>query len=577
MILADEKIRRQALEPDQSFIVQAPAGSGKTELLIQRYLKLLGLANYPEEILAMTFTRKAAAEMKERILSALTEAQTPTSRGGNEQGLVEPGGAIASSKKPLQATSGGSPRPEESHHKITWELAQKVLEQDRLREWQLMDNPARLRIVTIDSFCSSLTRRMPLLSRMGTNLDIQENAKNLYRETARIILSLTENETNPYGELVRNILRHIDNSKEDFIKRIVQLLEKRDQWMISFFDPRDNLETHPLNDSARQDLEQTMAGLIQSRMGELQDLFCPEIQQKILQIANYSGRNIDNPSHPCACLANLLSFPDTTIDSLKIWKGLAHLFLTQDKLPAYRKQANVKLGFPLGKNDEAKKMKNEFVQLVDSLQENPTLLPALARVKKLPRGHFTDSEWDLLKSTIRLLAEINKSLKKVFSSRQITDFTEISLSAINGLIHRDENGQERPTDLLFYLDCKIHHFLVDEYQDTSYKQEELLRKLTAEWSDEDSKTLFIVGDPKQSIYRFRDAEVGLFIKIQKRGLGSLPLKTLSLESNFRSQKKLVDWVNACFQKIFPKHNDPCLLYTSPSPRDVEESRMPSSA
>jgi len=558
LILADEKIRRQALEPDQSFIVQAPAGSGKTELLIQRYLKLLGLANYPEEILAMTFTRKAAAEMKERILSALTEAQTPTSRGGNEQGLVEPGGAIASSKKPLQATSGGSPRPEESHHKITWELAQKVLEQDRLREWQLMDNPARLRIVTIDSFCSSLTRRMPLLSRMGTNLDIQENAKNLYRETARIILSLTENETNPYGELVRNILRHIDNSKEDFIKRIVQLLEKRDQWMISFFDPRDNLETHPLNDSARQDLEQTMAGLIQSRMGELQDLFCPEIQQKILQIANYSGRNIDNPSHPCACLANLLSFPDTTIDSLKIWKGLAHLFLTQDKLPAYRKQANVKLGFPPGKNDEAKKMKNEFVQLVDSLQENPTLLPALARVKKLPRGHFTDSEWDLLKSTIRLLAEINKSLKKVFSSRQITDFTEISLSAINGLVHRDENGQERPTDLLFYLDCKIHHFLVDEYQDTSYKQEELLRKLTAEWSDEDSKTLFIVGDPKQSIYRFRDAEVGLFIKIQKRGLGSLPLKTLSLESNFRSQKKLVDWVNACFQKIFPKHNDPDL-------------------
>ncbi len=526
-MLADEKVRKQALEPDQSFIVQAPAGSGKTELLIQRYLKLLGLANFPEEILAMTFTRKAAAEMKERILSALTIAQT-------------------------------RPCPEQMHAKLTWKLAQKVLEQNELRQWQLMDNPARLRIVTIDSFCSSLTRRMPLLSRMGTNLDIQENAKNLYRETARIILSLTENETNPYGELVRNILRHIDNSKEDFIKRIVQLLEKRDQWMISFFDPRDNLETHPLNDSARQDLEQTMAGLIQSRMGELQDLFCPEIQQKILQIANYSGRNIDNPSHPCACLANLLSFPDTTIDSLKIWKGLAHLFLTQDKLPAYRKQANVKLGFPLGKNDEAKKMKNEFVQLVDSLQENPTLLPALARVKKLPRGHFTDSEWDLLKSTIRLLAEINKSLKKVFSSRQITDFTEISLSAINGLIHRDENGQERPTDLLFYLDCKIHHFLVDEYQDTSYKQEELLHKLTAEWSDGDGKTLFIVGDPKQSIYRFRDAEVGLFIKIQKRGLGSLRLKTLALESNFRSQKHLVDWVNTCFQKIFPKHNDPNL-------------------
>ena len=102
-MLVDENIRRQALEPDQSFIVQAPAGSGKTELLIQRYLKLLGLANFPEEILAMTFTRKAAAEMKERILSVLTIAQTQQC-------------------------------PEESHHKITWNLAQKVLEQNRLRE-----------------------------------------------------------------------------------------------------------------------------------------------------------------------------------------------------------------------------------------------------------------------------------------------------------------------------------------------------------------------------------------------------------------------------------------------------------
>ncbi|MBT3414735.1 MAG: UvrD-helicase domain-containing protein, partial [Nitrospina sp.] len=452
MILADEKARKQALKPDQSFIVQAPAGSGKTELLIQRYLKLLGLANFPEEILAMTFTRKAAAEMKERILSALTTAQTQRC-------------------------------PKQVHAKFTWELAQKVLEQDQKREWNLMDNPARLRIVTIDSFCSSLTRRMPLLSRMGTTLNIQENAKSLYRETARIILNLTENKTNPYGELVRNILRHIDNSKEDFIKRIVQLLEKRDQWMISFFDPRENLATHSLSDGSRKKLEQTMANLIQSRMGELKDLFTPELQQSILKLANYSGRNLENenPPSPCTCLGELKGFPEISIENLEIWKGLAHLFLTGNN--GYRKTVDKRLGFPAGK--DAKDMKEEFLNLVSSLQENPALLPALAKIKKLPRGHFTDGEWDLLKSTIWLLAEINKSLKEVFSSRQITDFTEISLSAIKGLVQKDENGQESPTDLLFYLDCKIQHFLVDEYQDTSYKQEELLHKLTSEWSAED--------------------------------------------------------------------------------------------
>ncbi|MBT5868915.1 MAG: UvrD-helicase domain-containing protein, partial [Nitrospinaceae bacterium] len=291
MTLADASIRRQALQPDRSFIVQAPAGSGKTELLIQRYLKLLGLASLPEEILAMTFTRKAAAEMKERILSALTQAQT-------------------------------QPKPEQAHALLTWDLATKVLQQDKVKQWQLMDNPARLRIVTIDSFCASLTRRMPLLSRMGAGLDIQENAKSLYREAAKNLLHLAESLNNPYGELVRNILRHIDNSKEDFIKRIVQLLEKRDQWMISFFDPSENMETHPLDDVARQKLEKTMAGLIQSRLDNLKNLFTPEIQQQLLKLGNYSGQNLNqsNLSHPCTCLKDLQQFPDTIIANLEIWK-----------------------------------------------------------------------------------------------------------------------------------------------------------------------------------------------------------------------------------------------------------------
>ena len=534
MTLADASIRRQALQPDRSFIVQAPAGSGKTELLIQRYLKLLGLASLPEEILAMTFTRKAAAEMKERILSALTQAQT-------------------------------QPKPEQAHALLTWDLATKVLQQDKVKQWQLMDNPARLRIVTIDSFCASLTRRMPLLSRMGAGLDIQENAKSLYREAAKNLLHLAESLNNPYGELVRNILRHIDNSKEDFIKRIVQLLEKRDQWMISFFDPSENMETHPLDDVARQKLEKTMAGLIQSRLDNLNNLFTPEIQQQLLKLGNYSGQNLNqsNLSHPCTCLGDLQQFPDTTIANLEIWKGFAHLLLTQNN--EWRKTVNVKAGFPSDKNDHAKAMKKDYSELIELLKTSPTLLTTLASIKRLPRSHFTDAEWDLLKSTIRLLAEINKQLKNVFSSRQITDFTEISLSAISSLSQADEGGQEFPTDLLFYLDCKIRHFLVDEYQDTSYKQEELLRKLTSEWSDEDGKTLFIVGDPKQSIYRFRDAEVGLFLKTQERGLGNLQLTTLSLESNFRSQKKLVDWVNACFQRIFPEQDDPNLGAISYSP------------
>src|SRR5512146_922212 len=117
--VADAAVRRQALDPNGSFIVQAPAGSGKTELLIQRYLVLLARVEHPESIVAITFTRKAAAEMRFRLVEALQRA-------------------------------AGDEAAEQEHARFTWELARAALARDRERDWQLLRNPARLRILTID-------------------------------------------------------------------------------------------------------------------------------------------------------------------------------------------------------------------------------------------------------------------------------------------------------------------------------------------------------------------------------------------------------------------------------------------
>lgn len=533
--IADAKDREQALDLTRSFIVQAPAGSGKTELLIQRYLRLLGVVQFPEQILAVTFTRKAAGEMKSRIIAALNTAQNPTP-------------------------------PESEHERKTWQLAKTALAQNSRENWSLLENPARLKIQTIDSFCAGLTQQMPILSKTGGGLSIQENAQSLYTETAHRILALVE-EDSPVGESVRIILSHLDNLKSSFLKRITQLLEKRDQWMIEFF------ERFPVTENLRANQENVLSKLIENILKDAANLFPSNEEERLARLAAYSGKilAIQKPDHNNVCLQSLdKTLPDPSVANLDHWKALANLLLTgQGEL---RKTINVSMGFPAPKNDpEARQMKDDFFDLLEKLTPEVQLINMLAEIQKLPDSKFSDEEWAVLQATLTLLPEVSTTLRSIFIQQQKTDFTEISLAASNAL------GEDlNPTDLLLYLDTKIHHILLDEYQDTSFKQHRLLKLLTAGWEPEDGRSLFIVGDPMQSIYRFRDAEVGIFLRTQREGLENVSLTPLRLTTNFRSQKNFVDWVNTCFSTVFPGFNDDDLgaVEFSSSTAALPEDREP---
>ena len=523
MIPSDLHIRNESLNPRKSFIVEAPAGSGKTELLIQRYLKLLGGVSQPEEILAMTFTRKAAGEMKGRIIEALNLAQD-----------ISP--------------------PKEEPDQTTWNLAQVALERNKKFGWRLLENPARLRVVTIDSFCSFLTKRTPLLSKMGGATEIQENIQDLYAITAKQILSKIESDDYQYAELVRALLKHLDNDKKTFIQRISQLLNLRDQWMISFFDKFENIKEHLLDNSHKEKLEKLYTELIEKQLNKIYSLFSESSKTSLVYFGAYAGKNLKthNCENSITTLSQLDSFPNPKIEQLKQWKGISNLLLTGTG--EFRKRVDKSLGFPVNKgnkNKESKKIKNEFKIYLESVTGLKPLQKALNKIKLLPDPYFSDYEWNILRSTLRLLPELESQLKNLLQENKLSDFSEISLAALKSF-----GNELEPTDLGKYLDDKIQHILVDEYQDTSFKQEALLKKLTAEWEPDSGRTLFIVGDPKQSIYRFRDAEVGLFLKTQKEGINNLNLERLTLESNFRSQQSLVDWVNQCFQKILPEEDNP---------------------
>ena len=148
-----------------------------------------------------------------------------------------------------------------------------------------------------------------------------------------------------------------------------------------------------------------------------------------------------------------------------------------------------------------------------------------------------------------------KSMMPGAARQKALDFSALELAALRLFDAAD------PSDLQLVLDQQIRHILVDEFQDTSRKQWELLQKLCAGWSDGDGRTLFLVGDPKQSIYGFRKAEVKLFLEAARLGVpveggGKISLEPLLLDTNFRSQPHLIDWCNRAFENTVMAEHKP---------------------
>jgi ATP-dependent exoDNAse (exonuclease V) beta subunit len=184
---ADTLARRRALLPE-SFIVEAPAGAGKTELLTQRYLALLAGVSDPEEIIAITFTNKAAAEMRQRVLAS------------------------------LQRAASGE-RPDEPHRAVTFDLASRALSRSQARNWRLIEQPSRLRMLTIDALCAQLARQMPLLSRIGGQPAIADDAAALYEEAARLAVEQLEGADPQLAAGVAASLAQVDNHAARLVRR----------------------------------------------------------------------------------------------------------------------------------------------------------------------------------------------------------------------------------------------------------------------------------------------------------------------------------------------------------------------
>jgi ATP-dependent helicase/nuclease subunit A len=518
LIHRDKEQRQLALDASQSFIVKAPAGSGKTELLIQRFLTLLNYVSAPEEILAITFTKKAANEMRTRVIKALKHALA-------------------------------DPEPDSLHAKQTWLLARKVLQRDKQFNWNLISNPNQLRIQTIDALCAYLTKQLPLLSHFGSQPDIAINPASLYREAVQEVLMHVE-EDYEWSQALSQLLLHLDNDLNKLHDLLVSLLAKRDQWL-----PYIQLDT---NDAEiKKQLERHLELVITDSLRTVLELFPKAFAAELIAILRYAANNLaiaHSQSDIVAC-QDMTALPSFQAQDKKLWLGIARLLLTNEG--SWRKSLDTRNGFPAVSsltNPQEKNLaagyKQRISTLISALYDHDDLRLVLSELKYLPEAHYLKDQWVILKSLLYVLKIVAAQLRVTFQQYGQIDFIENAQAALSAL-----GNDEHPTDLALALDYQIRHVLVDEFQDTSFTQYQLLEKLTLGWEKNDGRTLFVVGDPMQSIYRFREAEVGLFIRMCNSGIGHIKLTPLTLAMNFRSTATIVEWNNTHFERIFPSFND----------------------
>ena len=512
----DRRAREDSLNVTRSFIVQAPAGSGKTELLIQRYLKLLSSVDNPEEILAITFTRKAAAEMQFRVLSALRMAQA-----GSE--------------------------PPQDHQKLTARLATAALSRDDALGWQLIANPRRMRIQTLDSLNALLARLRPISSpesASGVRVVVDAEQRAIYRAAALATLDWLP-ESGETHAAIREVLFHVDNNTWLYVSYLTQMLATRDQWL-PFIGT--GLLTTAESDALRKRFEENLDAAVVDHLRRTAESIPPVTIEALDELPAYAARNLREAgleADPICALSDLSDLPPLRSDSVAQWRGLAELLLT--RAGEFRKKVDKRQGFPAGDAGQ----KARLHTLLQEMAELPDAAELLHGVRTLPPVNYSDEQWKVLLALFRLLPLAVTELKRLFSEQGISDHIEIALTAGAAL-----GTAEAPGDIALLLDYQVRHLLVDEMQDTSSAQYRMLEALTGGWEQDDGRTLYCVGDPMQSIYRFRNAEVGQFLLAKQSGIGGVMMSPLLLRRNFRSGEFLVHWFNTVFPEIMAPRDDP---------------------
>ena len=473
---ADGEARVFAADPRNNVVLEASAGTGKTSVLVARYLNLLRDGIDPANILAITFTRKAAAEMRERIVRELR-------------------------------------------------LAADRSELDRRRWLELRDRLSEIAISTIDAFCLSLLREFPLEADVDPAFDLADEtevprlvASSLDR-TMRILVSLARNDGDVALVLAQLGIARTREGLATLLDRRLVARDALDRFLVR--GPRDLTSAGicaAATDALRRVLD-TIPGGFERFIAE-----GPSGHPRYALFVRDARR-----------LGELGGAPDRTIRA--VLERVSGHFLTNEGKA--RKGSTI---YPYNATHyptrDAMKRHRDAV-----MQAAPLVEAAMFAFNR-------DLNVVLARGVRRMLAVALDQYRRALDERSVLDFSDVLQKAVELLRKMDEFSQSR-----FRLESRYHHVLVDEFQDTSRAQWELVSLLVQAWGEglgvAASPSIFVVGDRKQSIYRFRDAEVGVlehaagFID----GLRPGGRARRSIARSFRAVPDLLHFVNDLFAEM----------------------------
>lgn len=482
-----------ACDPHRSVVVEACAGSGKTWLLVGRMLRLLLAGAQPSELLAITFTRKAAQEMRERLMQLMQElAVAPDAHA--QQLLLERGVAPAALQQNLA---------------VARQLYEKILSSEQ-----------SLSIDTFHSWFAKLLQLAPLSSGVPHGYTLTEQNAELI---AQAYSQFMQRMHYPSQKAVKEALLVLYDMVGDANTKSLldAFMHKRAEWWAS------NVHAH---DGEMMPLAWLRAlcgddAIVDARLSVWTDKV---LQQQIMQMASILGQA--SPANQVTATA--IETAITAGASLESFAQLWSAFFTQAGKPKAMKATKAiaavleKQGVSAGEADAYFK---EAAEVITTALESLQGRSAEMLVMQLNTALFTAGD-----AYVRIFQEI-KAKSRVF------DFADLEWQAYR-LLMNDESAAY----LQSRLDTRYKHILLDEFQDTNPLQWSIVQSWLAAYGDDSARpTMFVVGDPKQSIYRFRRAEPRVF-KAAQTMLAAQGAAVLRANQTRRNASAIVDVFNKGF-------------------------------